>query len=257
MIEHVNYENKIITAGQFIPVSTRRVSAKEMARSIVTALGENNNEDTINYIHSVLNDNVVMPAERESLISRWNTIRDGYYRLKSTIEDAYGEEELANLAPLDNLVSIVGFQMNRIMAAGEEPVTVPATFEVNLSELITMYSNISLSYSKDFYEVSKYDIRINNNKSTYTDEETVEITCILYKDHFEVRNVNYSDYNIDWRVTGVQQQEVPFDPNNFKFCTPNPDGTFTQGIRFPAYSFTGTISIDCSMSIPKNSSIVV
>ena len=243
MAKQFNLQDKVVTGGRFIPVSTERISSREKLRDISYALGSADNAESNEYIQSIIGDDVITPAEKQTLSVRWRQTREMFARLRDNIREAFGDEELEQLSELSELFYSLSPKFEEIFMDMESNSIVPASFGTMYSQFSEMFSDVSLTYSMNIYEMTKYSIMLEADKSSYSDVDMVEITVeLLYES--AVVEADYDDYGITWRLKGAD-----IDPNDYKF---NEEGR--QGIKIPANLFESSITVDCYMNIPTVSS---
>lgn len=251
MAQHFNLQDKVVTGGSFIPVSTTRVSARQKLKDVAFALGSADNTELIRYLESILGDNIVTPDEKVTLASRWRQTAESYGRLRESIREAYGSEELSQLDDINSLYSSLLEQVEEILADMTTPSTVSAAFESMYAEFSSRFSDISLTYARSIYEITRYSIVLGADSGSYSDGESVTITVQLKKDDEEITGVDFADYGIVWRIAGA---DINLNDPSYRYIESDGGEIKKQGVRFPASSFTGSVTVDCYMSIPTGSS---
>lgn len=246
-----NLQDKVVKGGRFVPVSTSRVSAKDKLKDIRVALASADGSDASRYLEEMLSDNVISVSEKESLKSRWDQARVGYSRLKSAIRDAFGDEELASFAPLEELYASLYSMLSSILQdMDSDSTSVPPDFSNKFNEFTSRYAEISLTYSMYLSELTRYSIYLDTDKASFSDGEFVNVYCHLLKDSTEVKE-DYRDYEVEWHIHGAD-----ISVEDKYFIEKAGDEIVKQGISFPASLFEGAITIDCSMNVPIENSLL-
>lgn len=252
MAQHLNFQNKIVSGGRFVPLEGDNISLRQKVSRLSQAITSVNLGNQIAGITKITSDNVVTVAEKPSLLKEWEYIKEAYNMTVSAVEEMGLEstEQFHNFQvsyeKLESVMESIFADMNTDTILTQDVGTIISEYNqkaISLNSFLTGTSNSLLR------ELSKYSLDVEVPYSVETNSDlTIKAVIRCFNEETgqdaEMTEEQKEPYKIGdvwpmlyiWNISGTKNDEMLMDTNRGK-----------PSITIPANYFSGE-SISVSFS---------
>lgn len=185
MAVRYNLQNKVVTAGEFVPIKGDTISLLQKITRLSQAVTSQSLGTQISAIASITSDNIVTASEKLALKEEWEYIVNSYNMMASNVE----EMGLESTEPYANFVSAYE-ALRTVMESILSDMSSDTSIAVDVNVLVTAYNQaasalntfLTTASSTMLKELSKYSLDIECPYSVDPDGSVTVKAVIRYYD---------------------------------------------------------------------------